>query len=302
MKNFTVVLVTYNSELTVENAIQGALNLDPPPKQIIVVDDNSQDQTVSLLENKLFNFKNHLIIVNELNHGQSYSRNLGVLKSECELIIFMDDDDYSYPNRSFVHLDKLSDRCDISFVSTEKVYGVNYKFCAKNSDIDSNCQSVSQLIRHIVIGSPLPSGEKVYSPSCSLAVKKKSFQRIQGFDPTMRRLEDIDFVCRALRADLKVSWSSEVCVRRLDTLGVDKGSIQNSIGEMKILKSFRGYISKREYLVSFFMTQQRRSYFSKNYPLLLLFLPVSALLIILSPSKLRSIIVRIVHDIKRKYA
>ncbi len=300
MKDFAVVLVTYNAELTVENAINGALLLVPPPTQIILIDDNSQDQTVKLARNMLANFENHLVIANEVNLGQSYSRNLGVINSECEVIIFMDDDDVSYPNRSLVHLEKLSDRHDLSFVSTEKNYRPNYNLLAVNSEITSNFQSISQLIRHMVIGAPLPNGSKVYSPSCSLAVKRESFQRIQGFDQNMRRLEDIDFVCRALRAGMRVSWSSSVCVRRFDTLGGDKGATQNAIGELKVLRSFQGYLSKREYLVSYLMTLMRRYYFSKNYPALLIFLPISILLLILSPSKLKSIITRIIHDSRRR--
>jgi glycosyltransferase involved in cell wall biosynthesis len=302
MKDFAVVLVTYNAESTVENAINGALHLVPPPTQIILVDDNSQDQTVKLAKIILANFENHLLITNEINLGQSYSRNLGVINSNCEVIIFMDDDDVSYPNRSLVHLEKLSGHYDLSFVSTEKNYGPNYRFFAVNSEIGSSIQSISQLIRHMVIGSPLPNGGKVYSPSCSLAVKRESFQQIQGFDQDMRRLEDIDFVCRALSAGLSVSWSSEVCVRRFDTLGGDKGAVQNANGELKVLRSFRDYLSKREYLVSHLMTRMRRYYFSKNYPALIILLPISTLLLILSPSKLRSIILRIIHDARRRNA
>jgi GT2 family glycosyltransferase len=214
----------------------------------------------------------------------------------------MDDDDVSSPNRSLVHLEKLSGQYDLSFVSTEKNYGPNYRLLAVNSEISSNFQSVSQLIRHMVIGAQLPNQNKVYSPSCSLAVKRESFQQIQGFDQNMRRLEDIDFVCRALRVGMRVSWSSDVCVRRFDTLGGDKGAVQNAIGELKVLRSFQDYLSKREYLVSYLMTLMRRHYFSKNYPALIILLPISTFLLILSPSKLRSIITRIIHDGRRRNA
>ncbi len=302
MKSYAVVLVTYNAESTVENALSGAMHLAPPPSQIILVDDNSQDLTVSLARNLLDNFENYLLIVNEVNRGQSYSRNLGVLRSQCEFILFMDDDDYSLPNRSLIHLEKLSNGSDLSFVSTEKSYGSHYKILAENSELDSSNQLIPKLIRHMVIGAPLPNGNKVYSPSCSLAVNKESFQHIHGFDQTMRRLEDIDFVCRALRAGQRVSWSSEVCIRRLDTLGTDKGAVQNSIGEIRILKSFRNYLSRREYLSCVLMTLMRRYYFSRNYIALVLLSPISAVLLFLAPSKLKSISSRIVHDARRRNA
>jgi glycosyltransferase involved in cell wall biosynthesis len=302
MNDFAVVIVTYNAELTVANTISGALHLVPPPTQIILVDDSSHDQTVNLAKNMLDAFENHLLIVNEINLGQSYSRNLGVLNSQCEVIIFMDDDDVSYPNRSIVHLEKLLNGYDLSYVSTEKNYGSNYKVLAVNSETDSNLQGSSQLIRHMVVGAPLPNGRKVYSPSCSLAVNRESFQQIHGFDQNMRRLEDIDFVCRALRAGQRVSWSSEVCIRRFDTFGGDKGAAQNANGEMRILRSFQDYIGKREYLVSHFMIMMRRYYFSKNYFALISLIPISALLLMLSPLKLRSVVIRIIHDYRRRNA
>jgi len=222
--------------------------------------------------------------------------------SDSEYVVFMDDDDYSYPHRSTVHLEALSSGSDLSFVSTEKEYGDNYTYRAINSKLESNVLPISSLIRHMVIGAALPDRARIYSPSCSLGVRKVPFMTMQGFDHSLRRLEDIEFVCRALRRGMRISWASEVCMRRFDSPGSDKTASQNAIGEIKILKEFRSFISRREYLVSYFMIQQRRFYFSKNYLALMVMLPLSLFVLIFSPSKIRSVLLRLAHDKKRKNA
>ena len=62
--------------------------------EIIIINDNSTDGTIEILEKNYSNLVNIKIINLKKNHGVSYCRNLGIEKSSGEYIGFVDSDDY----------------------------------------------------------------------------------------------------------------------------------------------------------------------------------------------------------------
>ena len=94
----TIGITSYNAEKTIIRAINSALNQTWSNKEIIIVDDGSIDSSKTLIKKaikgKQINFLNH-----SENKGASFSRNQIIKNSNSELICFMDDDDYSDPQR-----------------------------------------------------------------------------------------------------------------------------------------------------------------------------------------------------------
>ncbi len=126
MHNFDAVLTCYNAENTIALAIESILNQTIPLSKIFIIDDNSTDNSFQILEHyKKFN-KQIQLIRNDLNVGQSVSRNLGVSQSQSDFIIFFDDDDISSPNRVEAHKLMFENGADISFVSSRIVYSGTY--------------------------------------------------------------------------------------------------------------------------------------------------------------------------------
>lgn len=89
----SIIMPSYNSEKTIENAIKSVINQSYPYWELIVIDDGSSDHSFSIIQN--FSVKDERVrtIQNKKNMGVSKSRNLGIEKSKGDWIAFLDSDD-----------------------------------------------------------------------------------------------------------------------------------------------------------------------------------------------------------------
>ena len=92
MKKVSVIIPIYNSEKYIEQCINSVINQTYKNLEIIVVDDNSTDNSL----NKIKNIKDKRIKIIELknNYGVSTARNKGIDASTGDYICFIDSDDY----------------------------------------------------------------------------------------------------------------------------------------------------------------------------------------------------------------
>ena len=97
-KKVTIGILSFNSRDTIIRAINGALKQNWSNKEIIVIDDNSTDNSYKLINES--ECKDQILLIrNDRNYGPGYSRNKILELAKGDFICFMDDDDYSYPER-----------------------------------------------------------------------------------------------------------------------------------------------------------------------------------------------------------
>ena len=94
---FSVVIPTFNAAKTVVSSVNSCLHQSLAPFEIIVVDDGSTDETVSLLEGQ-FSDTIKLIKLPE-NCGPAHARNVGIKAARGHYIAFQDADDYWHPEK-----------------------------------------------------------------------------------------------------------------------------------------------------------------------------------------------------------
>lgn len=90
----SVIINNYNYEKFLSEAIDSALNQTYSRYEVIVVDDGSKDQSHSIIEL----YKDSIKTVLKRNGGQASALNAGFKVSIGEIIIFLDSDDYLFPN------------------------------------------------------------------------------------------------------------------------------------------------------------------------------------------------------------
>lgn len=94
MINFSVIIPCYNAEQHIEECLESILTQkDRCQLEIIVVNDNSTDNTRDILE-KYSQSKYITLINNDKNQGQFVSRNLGAQIARGKYVLFVDADDY----------------------------------------------------------------------------------------------------------------------------------------------------------------------------------------------------------------
>ncbi|MFP4579084.1 MAG: glycosyltransferase family A protein [Candidatus Sumerlaeia bacterium] len=91
----SVVIPAYNSAEFIDRAIRSAVEQDYEPKEIIVVDDGSTDETPE----KVKAWGDKVRYFRQENQGPDPARNLGVEKARGEFIAFLDSDDEYLPGR-----------------------------------------------------------------------------------------------------------------------------------------------------------------------------------------------------------
>ena len=90
---FSVIVICYNSEDTIENCINSILSQSYKSFDIICVNDGSNDNTLKLLE-KFSKSDNRVRILSQKNNGRGSARNLGIENSKSPFISFVDSDDH----------------------------------------------------------------------------------------------------------------------------------------------------------------------------------------------------------------
>lgn len=86
----SVIIPTYNRARVVPRAIESALAQRFPPIEIIVVDDGSTDDTLTVVHP----FLDRITLARQPNRGAAIARNRGVDISSGNWIAFLDSDDY----------------------------------------------------------------------------------------------------------------------------------------------------------------------------------------------------------------
>ena len=84
----SIYIPAYNAEKTIEQSIISIKNQTHIVNEIIVIDDNSSDKTVEIINQ----FRDIILLKNQKNMGLSFNRNLAIKKSSNEIIGAIDSD------------------------------------------------------------------------------------------------------------------------------------------------------------------------------------------------------------------
>lgn len=98
MKKLTIIIPTYNSEKYIEKCIISILKQTYTNLEIIIIDDNSSDNTYEICQKIQKDDLRIKPIRNSKNEGVSITRNLGIDIATGEYITFVDSDDYIEEN------------------------------------------------------------------------------------------------------------------------------------------------------------------------------------------------------------
>ena len=90
MSNLTYVIPVYNGARSITHAISSILGQLGSSSKLIVVDDGSTDETLSVVSA----YKDRLVLLQQSNLGPSAARNRGLQAVETEAVCFVDADDY----------------------------------------------------------------------------------------------------------------------------------------------------------------------------------------------------------------
>jgi glycosyltransferase involved in cell wall biosynthesis len=182
----SVVIPTFRRPAATLEAVRSVLTQDYEPFEVVVVDDASGDDTVSLLS-ALGDPRLRVIELPE-NGGVAAARNAGVAAARGEAIAFLDSDDWWLPG-------KLSAQAELLRAAGPRT-GIVLTGCEvrRTDRTDALPPPPSGDVRAALLARNVLNG----FPSCGL-VRRPVFDLVGGFDERLPAAEDWDFALRACR-------------------------------------------------------------------------------------------------------
>ena len=182
IEEISVIIPTYNRCDLLKRAINSVIKQTITPKEIIVVDNGSTDQTYKMVSS-LFPEINYFI---EKKRGVSAARNKGILESKSKWIAFLDSDDAWKPTKLEKQMEySLFNQDKYSIIHTDETWYRNKKF-------------LNQLKKHKKSGGNIFKNSLqlcCISPS-SVVLKKQIFDDYGLFDENLEVCEDYDMWIR----------------------------------------------------------------------------------------------------------
>jgi len=211
-KNFSnkisIIIPAYNEEKNLPRVINSLRVQDPKNFEIIVVDNNSTDNTFKVAKNladKVYKCK---------KQGISYARNYGAKKAKTEIIAFLDADSLAYPNWVNLVSEAFKDK-KLTLISGVGVYENNSLIRRIILNIFSYIIFYCGKIQNW-FGIPTLIAN-------NMAIRKKLFEKVGGFDHYVvedyylsLKLRKIKNIRTIMDSKMKVEYSS----RRIDKIGI----------------------------------------------------------------------------------
>ena len=125
-KFLSVLMPVYNSEKYIEDAIESILSQSHREFEFLIIDSSSTDKTAQIINS----FKDERIKYHSIERCPiSGSLNYGLQIAKYDLIVRMDSDDISYPNKFEVQLKYFENDPSIDILSTQYLlFENNFKF------------------------------------------------------------------------------------------------------------------------------------------------------------------------------
>lgn len=152
MPKLTVIMPVYNEGLFLEESINSILDQSFPDFKLIIVNDNSTDDTQKIID-KYIKLDNRVhSLKNSTNLGPAKSRNLALDSTNTEFIAFMDADDKAVPTRFEKQLSYLKTHPDVGVCGSWLTF-----FGKKNNVVKHNINHDEikvGFLNHCAIGNP----------------------------------------------------------------------------------------------------------------------------------------------------
>jgi glycosyltransferase involved in cell wall biosynthesis len=213
----TFGITSYNAEATISDTINSLLRQDWPNFEIIIVDDFSEDGTISHI--KRFADSRIRLYCNDRNYGVAFSRNRIAMHSRSKYVMFCDDDDISLSQRARACYEKIKSvesqsQCShVICFTPRKVRPVNaddfYIDAVGRGSPVSGSLIVDYVYAHLLRVSGQAGGDsfygidvdRPYAMGTGVGMYPTRLIRALGFNETFRRAEDLEFNLRC--ADFK---------------------------------------------------------------------------------------------------
>lgn len=192
----TVAVCTYNGASTLRACLEGALQLDYPDYEILVVDDGSTDDSAAIAA------EYGVRVESTPNRGLSAARNTAADLATGEIVAYLDDD--AWPDKHW-----------LSYLGRAFLQSEHAMIGGPNIPPDPRTAAESAVASapggpsHVLLSDRVAE----HIPGCNMAVRRDVLLQLGGFDPQFRVAgDDVDMCWRIQESGLTVGFEPAAMV------------------------------------------------------------------------------------------
>ncbi len=239
-KNTTVSIITvcFNSAKTIEKTIQSVLNQTCKPFEYLIIDGNSKDETLSIIDRYTSQFENkgiRFVVISEKDTGIYNAMNKGIKLSQGELLGIINSDDYYEPDAisSIIEMYTHSQSPDIIHGNINILHP-DGSIRNVRTPFGSGSQPVTEDY------SLLKKGMILSHPSCF--IKKSSYEHFGLYNEDYAIAADYDLIVRYYKAGARLVYVNHIITN------MTIGGISHSNKIKVILETLR--VQREHHIVS----------------------------------------------------
>lgn len=217
---FSVIIPCHNSEKFIARAVESVLCQKYSDYEIILVDNNSSDNTVNILYDYAKKYPAIIKVLHEYKKGAPAARNKGLYRAKGEWIQFLDSDDELLPGK-IEHQIKLTHNSH-----ADVVVGNSYVYKVMKGKL---VKSVRYIESNDVWKGLLTS--KLGTTSANLW-RKNALLAVNGWDESKSSSQEYDLLFRMLKNNANIVF----CNTPLSIIHVNRDSISNSENTDRIIE------------------------------------------------------------------
>lgn len=202
LPKISVVIPLYNKEHYIQKTVESVLAQTFSDFELIIVDDGSTDNSVSIVKNIS---DERIRLLSEKNSGQAVARNYGIRSSSADLIAFLDADDEWLPNFLETIYAMYQQYPEAGMYGTAYSVYVNGEHARDNTWMPELGTRVLQSY----FNDTAVYGKTVFPTSAS-AARREALDKIHGYQEDYRSGQDHDLFGR-MALYYPICYSPEVC-------------------------------------------------------------------------------------------
>lgn len=228
----SVIICTYNRELYLPKCLEHLKNqtADPKSYEIVIVNNNSSDSTDAIC--KEFCAKNpalQITYIIETTPGLSAARNCGIQNSKGELLCFIDDDGFAFPD----YVTTIQQYAENPAYSNYISFGGKVIPCYNEGKEPKWLSSfIDGVVSKVDLGENIKDFDKKYPAGCNMIFRKSFFEAYGGFNTDLHTRGDDKFIFDKLKK------------AHLKTLYIPSLKVEHFIDDYRLEKSFIIRLSK----------------------------------------------------------
>jgi len=249
----TIGITCYNCEKTIRKTIASAINQDWKNKEIILIEDFSNDKSKKIIKELKIKYPKLKVKFNNKNYGYAYCLNLIIKQAKGKFVAFFDGDDVSKTTRitkqynKYLKYQSKNPKSKIFVYSNRNVFHGNKLKFSRYGIGRNEPEPHGKIVADYILNIKDKSDKFCWGMfgSCTLFTKTNNLKNLKGLDVKFSRSAELDLAVRAAKKGFHFISSNEKLIKQNLTFGTHKTIEKDFQARIQLIEKHQKYIKKK---------------------------------------------------------